>query len=169
MFGLLTPTLVNSTLLLLGLTLACAGLLGWAARRWPVRSTALIDALDAALPQTQCAQCGYPGCRPYAQAIAAGEAGFDLCPPGGPDTQIALSQIMGTDSNTPTLLPNAPKLLAYINEAACIGCTLCLPACPVDAILGASAYQHTVITDECTGCELCIAPCPVDCIVMHSV
>jgi len=151
--------------LLTVLVFGFAALLAWANRRWPTKSSALVEALNDALPQTQCAQCGYPGCRPYAQAMAEGQASVDLCPPGGAKTQQQLANLMGVQPNIP--LVAAPTLLAKIDEVACIGCALCLPACPVDAILGAKDYLHTVIDQECTGCELCIAPCPVDCIVMY--
>ena len=125
---------------------------------------ALIEDL---LPQTQCGQCGHPGCRPYACAIAAGEA-FNKCPPGGRSTIAAIADLLGT---TPLALDpehgrEGPKLVAYIREAECIGCTKCLPACPVDAILGATRQMHTVLAAECTGCDLCVEPCPVDCIEM---
>jgi len=125
-------------------------------------------AIDALLPQTQCTRCGYQGCLPYAQAIAAGEANINQCPPGGAATIDALAALTGL----PVLALNPlngvekPREVAYILEEHCIGCTKCLPACPVDAILGANKRMHTVIAVECTGCELCIAPCPVDCIVM---
>jgi electron transport complex protein RnfB len=123
--------------------------------------------IDDLLPQTQCGQCGHPGCRPYARAIAAGEA-FNKCPPGGRATIAAIADLLGT---TPLALDpehgsEGPKLVAYIREAECIGCTKCLPACPVDAILGATRQMHTVIAAECTGCDLCVEPCPVNCIEM---
>ncbi len=126
----------------------------------------MIDAVNAQLPQTQCAQCGYPGCRPYATAIIKEHELINRCPPGGERTIVELSQMLGT----PVLPLNAdcgeekPVQLAVIDEAVCIGCTLCIHACPVDAIVGAGKLMHTVIADECTGCELCIPPCPVDCI-----
>jgi H+/Na+-translocating ferredoxin:NAD+ oxidoreductase subunit B len=124
------------------------------------------DAIDALLPQTQCTRCGYSGCRPYAEAISAGEAPINQCPPGGAVTIAALAGLL----NRPILPLNpahgaeGPALIARIDEAACIGCAKCLPPCPVDAILGAPRQMHTVILALCTGCELCIAPCPVDCI-----
>ena len=126
------------------------------------------DQIDALLPQTQCTRCGYTGCRPYAEAIVAGEAEINQCPPGGAATIEALAHLTGR----PVLPLNPanglekPREVAFILEEHCIGCTKCLPACPVDAILGANKRMHTVIVSECTGCELCIAPCPVDCIVM---
>lgn len=160
-------TLSTTIGLLTLLIFSFAGLLAWANKRWPTQSSTLVEALNNALPQTQCAQCGYPGCRPYAQALAEGQASIDLCPPGGAQTQQALARLMGVEPTTP--LVDAPIMLAKIDEAACIGCALCLPACPVDAIVGAKDYLHTVLTQECTGCELCVAPCPVDCIVMLEV
>jgi electron transport complex protein RnfB len=141
---------------------AAAGLaLSWADRRFKPDPDTLIDAIDTLLPQTQCAQCGYPGCRPYAAAIAQGEA-IDLCPPGGPETAQALARLLGRAVTTPPPSLQAP--VAVIDEARCIGCYLCIPACPVDAIIGAPQFMHTVIRDRCTGCGLCVAPCPVDCI-----
>ncbi|RDB42054.1 electron transport complex subunit RsxB [Halomonas sp. DQ26W] len=122
----------------------------------------LIDAIDTLLPQTQCGKCGHPGCRPYAEAIAEGEA-VNRCPPGGEETVARLAEITGHPL-MPLEQPAQLPLAAVIREAECIGCTKCIQACPVDAILGASKRMHTVISTECTGCELCVAPCPVDCI-----
>jgi Na+-translocating ferredoxin:NAD+ oxidoreductase subunit B len=126
------------------------------------------DDIDALLPQTQCTRCGYPGCRPYAQAIAAGTAQINQCPPGGAATIGALAALL---ERTPLALNPAngaegPELVAQIEEEVCIGCARCLPPCPVDAIVGAPKQMHTVLLALCTGCELCVAPCPVDCIVM---
>ena len=126
------------------------------------------QAIDALLPQTQCTRCGYQGCLPYATAIANGEADINQCPPGGTETIIALAQLTGRNVlplNHDNGIEAAPAV-AFIDEERCIGCTRCLPPCPVDAIVGAPRLMHTVITGLCTGCELCIAPCPVDCIVM---
>lgn len=125
-------------------------------------------AIDQLLPQTQCTRCGYSGCKPYAEAIASGEAPINQCPPGGAVTIDALSKLL---SRAPMPLNPAngvegPALVAQIDEDRCIGCAKCLPPCPVDAILGARKRMHTVLVDLCTGCELCVAPCPVDCIVM---
>lgn len=145
-------------------------LLGFAAVRFKVEGDPIVEKIDALLPQTQCGQCGYPGCRPYAEAIAAGEAEINLCPPGGQNGVAALADLLGRDPkplNAEHL--DKPKMLAVIDEQNCIGCTLCLQACPVDAILGAAKHMHTVITRECTGCELCLAPCPVDCIHMTPI
>ncbi|WP_275288436.1 electron transport complex subunit RsxB [Halomonas elongata] len=122
----------------------------------------LIEAIDAALPQTQCGKCGHDGCRPYAEAIAEGEP-INRCPPGGDETVERLAELTGR-SSLPLEQPAQSPLVARIREDECIGCTKCIQACPVDAILGAAKQMHTVIESECTGCELCVAPCPVDCI-----
>ena len=146
-------------------------LLGYAAVRFRVEGDPIVDQIDALLPQTQCGQCSFAGCRPYAEAIASGEAEINRCPPGGETTMIALADLLGRD---PVPLENEeaaakPKSVAWIIEEECIGCTLCLQACPVDAILGAAKQMHTLIADECTGCELCLPPCPVECIVMKPI
>jgi Na+-translocating ferredoxin:NAD+ oxidoreductase subunit B len=129
---------------------------------------AIPDDIDALLPQTQCTRCGYSGCRPYAQAIASGEADINQCPPGGAVTIAALARLLGRPPLplNPIHGTEAPPLVAQIDEDACIGCARCLPPCPVDAILGAPKQMHTVMLALCTGCELCVAPCPVDCIAM---
>jgi electron transport complex protein RnfB len=131
----------------------------------------LADALEDALPQTQCTRCGYPDCRRYAEAMARGEAGIDRCPPGGAEGIARLAALTGR-----TVIPldpahgsEGPRALAVIDEAWCIGCTLCIKACPVDCIVGASKLMHTVIDAQCTGCELCVPACPVDCIAMVPV
>jgi electron transport complex protein RnfB len=131
----------------------------------------LADRVDALLPQTQCTRCGYPGCRPYAEALAAGEAGPDQCPPGGDATATALAILLGQAPRpvNPVHGIEAPPRVAVIDEAACIGCAKCLPACPVDAIVGARRQLHTVIAADCSGCDLCLPPCPVDCITMVEV
>jgi len=142
--------------------------LGWASRKFRVQSDPVVDQIEAILPQTQCGLCNYPGCRPYAQAIANGEAGINQCPPGGETGIRALADLLGVEALAlnPENGVEKPKALAVIDETTCIGCTLCIQACPVDAILGASKFMHTVIESECTGCELCLPPCPVDCIEM---
>jgi Na+-translocating ferredoxin:NAD+ oxidoreductase subunit B len=125
-------------------------------------------AIDALLPQTQCTRCGYQGCAPYADAIAAGDAEINQCPPGGAATIRALA-VLTSRAALPLNPQNGieqPPMVAIIDEARCIGCAKCLPPCPVDAIVGAGRYMHTVLVDQCTGCELCIAPCPVDCIAL---
>ena len=126
------------------------------------------DDIDALLPQTQCTRCGYPGCRPYAEAIARGEAAINQCPPGGAATIGELAALLQRDALplNPANGVEGPALVALIDEATCIGCAKCLPPCPVDAIIGARKQMHTVIAALCTGCELCLAPCPVDCISM---
>ena len=126
------------------------------------------DAIDALLPQTQCRRCRYDSCRAYAEAVAAGDAPINRCPPGGDATVAALADLLGS----PVLAIDqscgitTPLAIARIDEATCIGCTLCIQACPTDAIVGAAKLMHTVIADRCTGCELCLPPCPVDCIAM---
>jgi electron transport complex protein RnfB len=130
-----------------------------------------IDEIDALLPQTQCRQCGYNGCRPYAEAIGRGVANINRCPPGGDAVIADLAGLLQREKialDTTCGVTKAPAV-ALIDEARCIGCTLCIQACPVDAIVGAAKLMHTIIADECTGCELCIPPCPVDCIQMVAV
>jgi electron transport complex protein RnfB len=126
------------------------------------------QSIDALLPQTQCTRCGYAGCKPYAEAIASGEAQINQCPPGGTVTINALAKLLGRAPIplNPANGVEGPALVAQIDENVCIGCAKCLPPCPVDAIVGARKRMHTVLADLCTGCELCVAPCPVDCIAM---
>lgn len=130
----------------------------------------LIERIDRLLPQTQCGRCTFKGCRPYATAIARGEADIDQCPPGGDSTVAALANLLGREPKRVDpqfgIMPSQAAV-AWIDEPACIGCTKCIQACPVDAIAGASKFMHTVIAAQCTGCELCIPPCPVDCIEMR--
>ncbi|WP_133511263.1 electron transport complex subunit RsxB [Candidatus Thiosymbion oneisti] len=149
----------------------CLGLLlGYAAIYFRVEGDPVADRIDALLPQTQCGQCGYPGCRPYAEAVAKNEVAINKCAPGGETVILALADLLGKDPLPPEAgEEEPPKALAVIDEQLCIGCTLCIQACPVDAILGAAKQMHTVIADECTGCELCVAPCPVACIEMVPV
>jgi electron transport complex protein RnfB len=134
-------------------------------------SKTLADQIEDRLPQTQCTKCGYPACRPYAEAIAAGEANYNQCPPGGQEGVVRLASLLGM----PVIALNLdngverPRPLAIIDENLCIGCTLCLQACPVDAIIGAAKQMHTIIPELCTGCDLCVPPCPVDCIAMVPV
>ena len=150
------------------LSAALGAALGWAAARLRPDVDGLVEAIDALLPQTQCGQCLYPGCRPYAAAIARGEADIDQCPPGGEATQRSLAVLLGRDPGSPVQgeAGAGPRAVATIDESRCIGCALCLPVCPVDAIVGAPRFMHTVIAEQCTGCELCLPPCPVDCIAM---
>ncbi len=158
-----------SALLALGSLAAVFGaVLGFAAIKFKVEGDPLVAQIDELLPQTQCGQCGHPGCKPYAQAIAKGEP-INKCPPGGHATINALASLL--DVEAPPLdeehgEESEVKTVAYIIEEDCIGCTKCIQACPIDAILGAAKQMHTVIVDECTGCDLCLDPCPVDCIEM---
>ena len=158
-------TTYSVPLLLIGLLGFFAIVSAWLRRQVPQDSESLADRIEQMLPLTQCAQCGHPGCRPYAEAVAAGGA-VDLCPPGGAALVVGLQNLMGANAPLSQDLAqtNPPPLLAVIDESACIGCTLCVDPCPVDAIVGAQGFMHTVIEADCTGCELCIAPCPVDCI-----
>ena len=145
--------------------------LGWAAKKFRVDSDPVVEQIDRILPQTQCGQCNYPGCRPYAEAIASGEADINQCPPGGEAGIRALADLLGREpmALNPENGEEKQAAVAVIDEQVCIGCTLCIQACPVDAILGASKQMHTVIESECTGCELCLPPCPVDCIDMITI
>lgn len=132
----------------------------------PDKTTQLVDAIDAWLPQTQCTQCDYPRCLDYAHAVARGEADINQCPPGGEATIQGLADLLGRRPKPldPAFGEHKPRTVVHIDEPRCIGCTLCIQACPVDAIVGAAKEMHTVIESECTGCELCLPPCPVDCI-----
>lgn len=131
----------------------------------------LADQIDALLPQTQCTKCGYQGCKPYADAIVAGEADIDQCPPGGDEGVVKLAALLGRAAKplNPQFGEYRPPAVAVIDEATCIGCARCLPPCPTDAIIGANKWMHTVVPSLCTGCELCIPVCPVDCISMVPV
>jgi len=153
-----------ATLTTLGLAFGLG--LGWAGIRLRLKSDPAVDRIDALLPQTQCAQCGFPGCRPYAEAIAKEEADINQCPPGGEAGIRALADLLGREAKplNPDNGEEMPKTVVVIDEQRCIGCTLCIQACPVDAIVGAAKLMHTVIESECTGCNLCLPPCPVDCI-----
>lgn len=163
--------MVTALLLLTALAGAFWAWRGWLASPLAQESPeprALADQIDALLPQTQCGQCGFPGCRPYAEAIASGEAPINRCPPGGERGIAALAALLGqpTIPLDPDYGIEKPLEVAFIHEDACIGCVKCIQACPVDAIVGASRHMHTIVTDLCTGCELCVPACPVDCIDM---
>lgn len=162
--------MLPAILLIAGLSGGIGLLLLAAAARLPADRDGLAQRIDELLPQTQCAQCGYPGCRPYADAIAAGEAPINRCAPGGELLIRALAELLGRQP-----LPLDPacgeyhgERVAVIDEARCIGCRRCIEACPVDAIIGAHRHLHTVLQSLCTGCELCLPPCPVDCIDMQA-
>jgi len=169
MFELIFQNPIASALIaLVSLSLLFGAILGFAAVRYKVEGNPIVEQIDSILPQTQCGQCGYPGCKPYAQAIVDGDA-INKCPPGGQSTINALADLL--DIEAPRLdeehgVEPDVKKVAFIREAECIGCTKCIQACPTDAILGAAKQMHTVIADECTGCDLCVDPCPVDCIDM---
>ncbi|ENY70436.1 electron transport complex subunit RsxB [Aeromonas diversa] len=152
------------------LAVAFGVILGFAAVHFRVEADPIVDQLDALLPQTQCGQCGYPGCKPYAEAVAGGDA-INKCVPGGEPTMRKIADLMGVE---PQPLGDAGsaapvRKVAFIHEDQCIGCTKCIQACPVDAIIGATKAMHTILQDECTGCDLCVAPCPTDCIEMVPV
>lgn len=158
---------IITAILLLTLLALCFGLiLGFAAEKFKIKGNPIIDQLEATLPQTQCGQCGYPGCRPYAEAVAKGEK-INKCVPGGNSTMEKLAQLMGVEAEDLSENHDIPiKKVAYIREQDCIGCTKCIQACPMDAIIGSGKLMHTVLSQDCTGCDLCVEPCPVDCIDM---
>ncbi|WP_330926267.1 electron transport complex subunit RsxB [Candidatus Sororendozoicomonas aggregata] len=158
---------LNALWALLILSLLFGAILGFASAHFKVEGDPVVDQINGLLPQTQCGQCGHPGCKPYARAIAQGEA-INKCPPGGQATINALADLLAVEAPVLDAEHGEEKqpMVAVIREDDCIGCTKCLQACPVDAILGAAKQMHTVITDECTGCDLCVEPCPVDCIDM---
>ncbi|WP_421195091.1 electron transport complex subunit RsxB [Aeromonas jandaei] len=153
------------------LALAFGIILGFAAVKFHVEADPIVDQLDALLPQTQCGQCGYPGCKPYAEAVANGDQ-INKCVPGGEATMRKIADLMGVEPQPLGGSDEAAvpvKKIAFIHEDQCIGCTKCIQACPVDAIVGATKAMHTVIASECTGCDLCVDPCPTDCIEMIPV
>lgn len=146
-------------------------LLGYSAIRFKVEGNPIVERVDAILPQMQCGKCGYPGCQGYAEAVVAGNADVNLCTPGGETTMLSLAELL---DRPPVALGEMAEIaqqksLAVIDESLCVGCTLCIQACPVDAILGAPKHMHTVFTSECTGCELCVPACPVHCIIMQQI
>ena len=160
--------MLEAILALCALGLIFGLVLGYASIRFKVEGDPLVDKINSLLPQTQCGQCTYPGCRPYATAIANGEADINQCPPGGEAGIRALADLLGREVKplNPENGEEKPKTVVVIDEQRCIGCKLCIPACPVDAIMGSAKRMHTVLTAYCTGCDLCLPPCPVDCIDM---
>ncbi|VAW91449.1 Iron-sulfur cluster-binding protein [hydrothermal vent metagenome] len=164
--------MLNAIIIVTLLALIFGLILGFAEIYFKVEGNPVVEQINALLPQTQCGQCTYAGCRPYAQAIADGEADINQCPPGGEQVINALADLLDREAmplNEEHGNHIEESLVAIIDEQICIGCTLCIQACPVDCILGAAKQMHTVIVDECTGCELCIPPCPVDCIDMVAI
>ncbi|HET6602952.1 MAG TPA: electron transport complex subunit RsxB [Xanthomonadaceae bacterium] len=158
--------MIPAVLVVVTLAALCGALLGYAALRMRVQRDPMVERIESLLPQTQCGQCGYPGCRPYAEAIAGGEADINQCPPGGEAGVRALAELLGRE---PMALDADRGVETHagvvrIREPECIGCTKCIQACPVDAIVGAPRLMHTVIAELCTGCDLCLPVCPVDCI-----
>lgn len=156
--------MIEAVLSMGGMALVAGLGLGFAAKKFHVESDPVVDKLEEALPATNCGNCGYPGCRPYADALVTGEADVNLCTPGGKGTMEELANLLGIEPKSMDD-DDGPKV-ALILEDKCIGCTACIKACPVDAIIGANKQSHTVITVECTSCEKCIEPCPTDCIIM---
>lgn len=164
-------SILDALIALVAIALLFGSVLGFAAVKYRVEGDPIVEQIDNLLPQTQCGQCGYPGCRPYAEAISNGDA-INKCPPGGQTTVNDLANLLGVEA--PELdeshgTETEKRIVAVIREDECIGCTKCIQACPVDAILGAAKQMHTVIADECTGCDLCVEPCPVDCIDMVEI
>jgi Na+-translocating ferredoxin:NAD+ oxidoreductase subunit B len=164
-------TILIAVFALAVLALLFGALLGFASVRFKTEGNPIVDQIDNILPQTQCGQCGFPGCKPYAEAIAAEEAQINQCPPGGEATIQQLADLLDVEAlplDAESGVESAPTV-AVIREDECIGCTKCIQACPMDAILGAAKQMHTVIADACTGCDLCVEPCPVDCIDMVEI
>ncbi len=164
--------IIVAVLVLVGLAAFFGLILGYASVRFKVKGDPITDQIDALLPQTQCGQCSFAGCRPYAEAIAKGEIGINQCPPGGEATILALADLLDIEPeplNEELAEGRDIPTVAVIIEKDCIGCTLCIQACPVDAIVGSAKHMHTVIASECTGCDLCLPPCPVDCIIMEPI
>ncbi|MDR0806694.1 MAG: electron transport complex subunit RsxB [Enterobacteriaceae bacterium] len=165
-------SLWSSIIALTLLALVCGAILGFAARRFQVDADPIVDKIEALLPQSQCGQCGYPGCRPYAEAVANNGEMINKCAPGGEAVMLKLADTLGVEPqplDLTTMESNPIRKVAFIDEANCIGCTKCIQVCPVDAIVGSTRAMHTVITELCTGCDLCVAPCPTDCIHMRPV
>ncbi|SIN95444.1 electron transport complex protein RnfB [Sulfurivirga caldicuralii] len=163
--------MLSAILIFLALALVIGALLGYAAVRFKVEEPPIVEEIDSVLPQIQCGQCGYPGCRPYAEAVANGEADINQCTPGGEAVMLKIAEIMHVDPKPLKAAEDGEEIVghkvAFIHEDDCIGCMHCIKACPVDAIVGTTKAVHTVILKECTGCELCVPVCPTDCIEMR--
>ncbi len=158
-----------SALALVALSAAFGLLLGFAAIRFRVEGNPLADQIESMLPQTQCGQCGFAGCKSYAKAIAEGEADINCCPPGGAEVMKSMANLLGREVSAGTAAAVKVKSVAVIKESECIGCALCNRSCPVHAVVGAAKHMHSVLSTECTGCEICYKACPVDCIEMRPV
>ena len=156
---------MTAAAILCGLALLAGGVLGWLHRQTAAGESSLTTAINSVLPQLQCGDCGYPGCRPYAKAIAELAVPINLCLPGGGETAARLAHLLNTE--TPPMAAARPRLTAVIREQDCVGCALCLPVCPTDAIIGAPGRHHAVIAENCVGCGLCLPPCPTDCIELQ--
>lgn len=162
--------LLIATFTLVIFAFICGGLLGFASIKFKVEGNPIVEQINDILPQTQCGQCGFPGCKPYAEAIAQGES-INRCPPGGEAGIKALADLLELEviELDESCGEESSPRVAVIREDECIGCTKCIQACPVDAIVGAAKQMHTVIESECTGCDLCVPPCPVNCIDMPHI
>lgn len=160
--------MIAALVIFLALAVVFGLLLGYASIRFKIEGNPLTEQINQLLPQTQCGQCGFPGCKPYAEALAKGDSEVNLCIPGGHKTMIEIAEITHREPKelAETAVVSQQKLVAVIDESICIGCVHCIKACPVDAIVGATKKMHTVIEQECTGCKLCVPVCPVDCIEM---
>lgn len=160
--SLITYILITIALI----ALIFGAILGYSSIKLKVEADPIVDQIDALLPQSQCGQCGYPGCKPYAEAIANGDS-ITKCVPGGQPVIVSIADLLGVDVPAMDGIEEPETKVAFILEEMCIGCTKCIQACPVDAIIGTNKMMHTIVADLCTGCELCVAPCPTNCIEMR--
>lgn len=162
------PLIYTALIVIAVLSMIFGAILGFASTKLKVEADPIVDKIDAILPQSQCGQCGYPGCKPYAEAVANGDV-ITKCVPGGQPVVVKIAELIGVEVPQTDDATEPEIKVALIHEAMCIGCTKCIQACPVDAIIGTNKALHTVIPDLCTGCELCVSPCPTDCITMEKV